>query len=150
MYLTNILNDLHRIQFQMGKNRYRDNFFGIDGFIDNFPAVEIYSNADRTIVRVEVPGLSEKDIELSITEDILSISGEFVKSSSVENGKEYTYLRRERKTGKFQKTIELPAPVDADRAEAVLTNGILTVSFPLKEEVKPKQISIVGKVSENK
>ncbi|MDH4263566.1 MAG: Hsp20/alpha crystallin family protein [Spirochaetia bacterium] len=135
MYLTNFLNDIHRIQNQMGNSLYHE-----------FPAVQIYSNADQLIVTAEVPGLNQDEIQLKVSDDVLSISGEINKNQQNESLRDLKetakVYRQERKTGKFHKTIELPYSVDGMQSEAVLKNGILTITFPLREEAKPRQISI--------
>jgi HSP20 family protein len=136
MYLTDILNDIHRIQCQVGNSRA----MGLNGFFGDFPAVQVYTSADQMVVRAELPGLNRDEIQLSITDDVLSISGEIKKvpvdnnvseKTAWNNGKFRVY-RRERKSGKFQKTIELPYPVDGSQSAAVLKNGILTVALPLE------------------
>jgi HSP20 family protein len=134
MFITNILNDFQKMQNEMAWA------FGSQGnYQGDFPAVQIYSDKDHLILRADVPGLSKEDMELSITEDVVTISGEIKKIELAEGSR---IVKRERRSGKFQKTVELPYPVDSERSEAVLKNGVLTINFPIKETVKPRQIQI--------
>jgi HSP20 family protein len=149
MYFTDILNNINQIQYQMGK-------FALDerhGFHGDFPAVQIYTDADHVIVSAEIPGLAQDELQLSITDDVLSISGEIKRTppgdSNDESTANFKFFRQERKAGKFQKIIELPYPVDGNQTEAVLKNGILSITFPLKEEAKPRQISIKTDSADN-
>jgi len=136
MYLTDILNDIHRIQYQVG-NPFQG---GASLGCADFPLTQVYTDADQLVVKAQVPGLTQDDLQLTITDDVLAISGEIGKTAA--QAGEFKTLRRERKSGKFQKTIELPFSVDGARSEAVLKNGILTITFPLREETRPRQIAI--------
>lgn len=141
MYFTTFLNDIQRMQNQMARTRLS----GISGEEEfphaEFPAIQIYSNAEELAVRAEVPGLSQDEIGLSITDDVLTISGDVKKTNQSD---EMRILHEERSSGKFQKIIELPYPVEGNKSQATLKNGILTVIFPIKEAVKPRQIQIKG------
>jgi len=139
MYLTNILNDIQRMQGQLSKARLNGTFEKTEHRCTDFPEVQIYANTDQLAVRMELPGLSQEEIDLNITDDVLSISGEIKRYPEDNMGK---ILRQERKMGKFQKLIELPYPVEGDEAQAVLKNGILTITLPIKETVKPRQVTI--------
>ena len=104
-----------------------------------FPAADVYQDKDNVIVTAEVPGLAEKDVDLSITGNTLTLKGEKKHESEV---KEESYHRVERSYGSFQRVIELPVEVNAEKAKAKLTNGVLTVTLPKSEAVKPKQITV--------
>ena len=104
------------------------------------PALDVIEGSDSFTVMCELPGIEQKDIELSITGNVLTIKGE--RSADKEKSSEKVY-RQESWSGTFQRTISLPQTVDADRkVDAVLENGILTLTLPKKEEAKPRQISI--------
>jgi HSP20 family protein len=112
---------------------------GVSGWGTAFPSVDVYHDKDNVIVTAEVPGLAEKDVELSITGNTITLKGEKKQESEV---KEESYQRVERSYGSFQRVIDLPVEVNAEKAKAKLANGVLTVTLPKSEAVKPKQISI--------
>jgi HSP20 family protein len=104
-----------------------------------FPAVDVYEDKDSLLVRAELPGMKKEDIEISLHEGFLTLSGER-KGTEKEEGAE-TY-RSERWLGRFHRTISLPCSVVPDKIKATYTDGILAVSLPKAEEAKPKQIPI--------
>jgi HSP20 family protein len=106
------------------------------------PAVDIVESAEGFEVLCDVPGIEIKDIEISIARSVLTLKGE-KKSGSHGNGAD-TY-RGETKEGKFQRTLQLPLAVDPDKVEAVLKDGVLRITLPKHEEVKPRQISVKGR-----
>jgi HSP20 family protein len=91
------------------------------------------------VIKAEVPGMEAKDIDISLAGDVLTIKGE--KKSEREEKKENYHLV-ERTYGSFSRSLKLPSAVDADKIEASYKQGVLTVSCPKKEEVKPKAIEI--------
>jgi HSP20 family protein len=103
------------------------------------PAVDVAEAADKLTVKAEVPGLDPKEIDISLVGDLLTIKGE--KKSEREEKKENYHLV-ERSYGSFSRAIRLPAAVDADKIEARYEKGVLTVTCPKKEGVKPKAIAI--------
>ena len=102
------------------------------------PALDLYQNNDNVVAVVELPGLRKEDIEISLQDGTLTISGERKEEATQENGA----ARTERCTGKFRRTISLPTRVDANNVSATYKDGILTVTLPKAEEAKPKQIQI--------
>ncbi len=103
------------------------------------PAVDISESGDKITVKAEVPGMDAKDIEISMVGDTLTVKGE-KKSEKEEKGENYHMV--ERGYGSFVRSFRLPAPVNADKIEANYKNGVLTITCPKKEEVKPKAIEI--------
>lgn len=103
------------------------------------PAVDVSETADQVVIKAEVPGMEAKDIDISLAGDVLTIKGE--KKSEREEKKENYHLV-ERTYGSFSRSLKLPAAVDADQVEASYKKGVLTISCPKKEEVKPKAIEI--------
>lgn len=103
------------------------------------PPVDIFETKDTLVLKAELPGLREDQVQLRIENGILSLEGErkFEKETGEEN-----YHRVERSYGRFVRTFSLPTSVDPDKAAATFENGILTVSLPKREETKPKQIRI--------
>jgi HSP20 family protein len=103
------------------------------------PAVDITDTADKVTVKVEIPGMEAKDIEISLSGDILTIKGE-KKAEKEEKGKNFYLV--ERSSGSFSRSLRLPTMVEGDKIEASYKRGVLTLTCPKKEEVKPKQITI--------
>ncbi len=105
------------------------------------PAIDIVEDEQGFTVLCELPGMDRKDIQLSIASNVLTIKGE--KSLEEEQkGEKGKYFRRESMSGSFQRTLPLPETVDPDKINAVLKDGILTISLQKKEESKPRQISV--------
>jgi len=103
------------------------------------PALDLYEDKDSVFVRVELPGMRKEDIDLSLHDGSLSISGE---RRGAETYKEAEVYRAERFFGRFQRTVGLPTSVAADKVKAQYKDGILTVTLPKAEEAKPKQIDV--------
>jgi HSP20 family protein len=103
------------------------------------PALDVHEDKDNFVVRAELPGMKREDIEVSLHDGALSISGERRTEEKYEEAEVY---RTERFFGKFQRTVTLPAPVAADQVKAQYKDGILTVTLPKTEEAKPKQIDV--------
>ena len=126
-------------------NRLFDNFLGRPaqqpGSMERVwaPAVDMYETKDALVVAAELPGLDEKDIHLSIIGDVLSVRGERQWNQEV---KQESYYRGERWYGKFERTLPLPMPVQADKVTAKYRDGVLTITLPKVEEIRPKEIKI--------
>lgn len=105
-------------------------------------AVDMYETDDAITVKAVLPGVKPQDLEISVTGDVLSIRGDFRQEEHVE---EKNYLRRECHYGCFSRSIPLPTTVVADRAEASFEDGVLTLTLPKAEEVKPKTIKVKAK-----
>ncbi len=103
------------------------------------PAVDVKETAEAVVVKAEVPGMDAKDINISVTGDVLTIKGE---KKAEREEKEENYHLVERSYGSFSRALVLPAAVDMDKIEAKYDKGLLTVTCPKKEEVKPKAIEI--------
>ncbi len=103
------------------------------------PPVDIYETENEIVIKAEVPGVAQEDIEIKIEDDTLIIRGEKKYAQDVERER---YHRAERVYGKFQRSFILPKTVERDKIKATLKHGVLTIVLPKKEEVKPKEISI--------
>ncbi len=102
------------------------------------PALDLFQNNDDIVAVVELPGMKKEAIELLLHDGTLTISGER-KDESASGDKK---ARAERFVGKFRRSISLPTRVDASKVNASYKDGILTVTLPKAEEVKPKQIEV--------
>ena len=106
------------------------------------PAVDMYQTEDDVIVKTAIPGIKPEDVQISVTGDTLTIKGETKEDS---DDKQKAYHIREQRWGSFERTLTLPTDVKADKAQAEFENGILTITLPKAEEVKPKTISVKAK-----
>lgn len=104
-----------------------------------FPTVSLWVGTDSVVVTAELPGVGADDIELSASEDTLTIRGKRVPEADAEN---IAWHRRERAYGAFSRTIELPFRIDADKVQARFTNGVIEIELQRPEADKPKRISI--------
>jgi HSP20 family protein len=104
-----------------------------------FPPVNVTQDNDRFYVRAEIPGIDPKDLSISAIRNRLVISGA---RQIAKEHERVSYHRKERAEGSFDRSLTLPAEVDADRVEARYTDGILTVTLPKAEAAKPRQIKV--------
>jgi len=127
-------------------SRLFENFFGDELFpsedVSNrawMPAVNIRETEAAFLIEAELPGLTKKDVEITLENNLLKLSGErrFEKDTKEEN-----YHRVERSYGSFLRTFSLPSQVDSDGVKATFKDGVLTVEVPKAEEAKPRKISI--------
>lgn len=110
------------------------------GFLSGWaPALDASQDKDNVYVKVELPGLKKEEIEISLHEGTLSISGE--RKVENESGEGETF-RSERTFGRFQRSLTLPTAVDSANVKAQYKDGILTVTLPKAEEAKPRQIEV--------
>ena len=105
-------------------------------------AVDMYETNDAIVVKSAIPGTKPEDLDISITSDTLTIKGE---TKFEEELKEEHFIRQERRYGSFCRSLTIPMPVVAGKAEAEFENGILTLTLPKAEEVKPKAIKVKAK-----
>jgi HSP20 family protein len=104
------------------------------------PAVDIYQTDNHTLVlKVELPDVAREDIDLRVENNTLTITGQKQRDKAV---KEEQYHRIERTFGSFSRTFTLPPTVDAGQIGAEFKNGVLTVTLPLREDAKPRQIQV--------
>jgi HSP20 family protein len=106
------------------------------------PAIDLYQNDDSVVVKAALPGLKADDVQISVTADVLTLRGEFKQENEQ---KDTTYHIREQRFGSFERSIMLPSDVQTDKAKADFENGILTITLPKAESVKPKTITIKAK-----
>src|SRR5205823_6042810 len=101
------------------------------------PPVDVYEDEHNVTLKIEVPGIDEKDIDVRIENNLLTVHGErkFEKEEKEEN-----YRRVERQYGSFTRTFTLPQTVDTESVSATYDKGILKITLPKKAEAKPKQI----------
>jgi HSP20 family protein len=136
--------DMFSLQNSM--NHFFDDFFfpmGRGETVRNVwnwnPKVDIYEEEDQIVVTAELPGVDKKDIEVDVRDGVLTLKGERSADNEV---KEKNYYRKERSFGKFERSFKLQRDVDPGKITADYKDGILKVSIPRPDEVKPKQITV--------
>lgn len=133
--LTSVRDELNRLfNSSFGELGRASDLFGMWT-----PALDLYEGKEEFVVRAELPGMKKQDIEISLHEGALSVSGE---RKAEEQSDESQAHRRERFFGRFQRTLELPKSVKAQEVKATYKDGILTVTLPKTEEAKPRQIEV--------
>lgn len=105
-------------------------------------ALDMYETDDAVKVKTAIAGVDPEDLDISITGDTLTIKGETKAEEEIE---EESYICRERRYGAFSRSLTVPVPVVADEAEAEFKDGVLTLTLPKAEEVKPKAIEVKAK-----
>ena len=104
--------------------------------------LDVIAEGDQYVIRAAVPGLKAEDLSLEVLADTVTIRGEVKAEETTETA---TWLLRERRAGKFARTITLPTEVDGAQAEAALEHGVLTLRVPKAEAAKPKTIKVTAK-----
>ena len=125
-------------------DRLFENFMDLPQFHENRGldwglALDVAENDNNYTIKASVPGINPDDIDITLTDNVLTIKGEFKEENTVEEEKCHL---RERRSGSFGRSVTLPVSVNADAVEANYDNGVLTLTIPKAEEVKPKRISI--------
>jgi len=103
------------------------------------PPVDIYEDAHKLVLRLEVPGIPQEDLQINLENQTLTVKGE---RKFVQDEKEENFHRIERRFGSFVRSFTLPATIEADSAQANVQNGILSATLKKKEAAKPKQVKI--------
>ncbi len=103
------------------------------------PALDVYETAETVVVQAAVPGVTPEQVEITVKGNYLAISGETKQETET---KDKNYLRRESRSGAFSRVIELPGGLQNDKADAKFENGVVTITFPKAEQVKPKRIKV--------
>jgi HSP20 family protein len=141
---SNELHPISRLRTEM--DRLFDGFFGEGSVVDPFPwhqrrafpALNFWEDEHNLYAEAEVPGLKMEDLEVYVLGNELTISG---KRTAVEQP-EVAYHRRERGVGPFTRTLRLPVDIDADKVNARLQDGVLTVMLPKAEAAKPRKVEV--------
>jgi len=103
------------------------------------PAVDMYQTDNDVVIKAALPGFKADDVQINVTGDLLTIRGE-LKHEDEQNEK--SWHLREQRWGSFERSVSLPTAVVSDKAQADFANGILTITLPKAEEVKPKTITV--------
>jgi HSP20 family protein len=122
------------------ENLYGRGWRDIDLF--DAPSVDMYQTENEIVVKASLPGMKADDIQISVVGDVLTLRGEVKADQEI---KEASYHIRERRSGSFARSMPLPSAVQADKAKAEFENGVLTLTLPKAEEMRPKTITVKAK-----
>jgi HSP20 family protein len=130
--------EMDRLQRDM--NRMFDNsYITRTQTAPSYPALKVWADEESVLVTAEMPGVRVEDLDIHIEEGSITLSGERVQEDIPEN---VSFHRRERRYGKFSRSLSLPFRIDADKVDAILKNGVLTLTLPRAEEDKPRKLEI--------
>ncbi|GAP20080.1 Hsp20/alpha crystallin family protein [Leptolinea tardivitalis] len=126
-------------------DRLFENIYGRgwhDGDLFESPSVDMYQTENDIVVKASLPGMKAEDIQISVVGDVLTLRG---KIDAEEEVKDASYHIRERRSGSFARSLPLPSAVQSDKAKAEFENGVLTLTMPKAEEMRPKTITVKAK-----
>lgn len=133
----------NRAMERMLNNIYGDGELGFGEPLNLRMPLDVIENDDEFVVEADVAGIDPEHIEITYTDNNLTVKGEMADERE-EKGEESRYHLRERRYGTFSRTISMPGTVDVDNIQAETKNGVLKIHLPKKEEVKPRRIEITG------
>lgn len=139
---TNQMADFDRLRDEINSLFEFDSWPENTGLFDRSfsPSLDVEERDDEFTVTVDLPGVSEKDIDITVANNVLTIRGE--KHGEKEANEKSRYYRKETWSGTFQRTVSLPNTVDAEKVKAGMENGVLSVHLPKREEAKPRRITV--------
>ncbi len=127
-------NEINRLFEQAMEPTNGESLFGRRAF----PPINVWEDAENVYAEAEIPGVGLDDIQINVVGNELSIKG----SRACECKEDVTFHRRERCIGEFTRFLTLPTPIDADKVEAALKNGVLTITLPKAQAAKPRRIEV--------
>jgi HSP20 family protein len=110
-----------------------------EGLRETTPALDLYTTPDAVIAKVALPGVKPEDVDIVIADELVTITGSFEEETETT---EAGYVHKELSRGSFSRSFTVPTAVDMDAAKASFKDGLLTLSLPKTEEVKPKHIKV--------
>lgn len=113
-----------------------DSFFTENDF---YPALDVYQDKDNVVAELAIPAIDPKRVDITIENDVLTVSGT---NESKQEVKREDYYRKEVRTGSFSRSIVLPMAVKGNDAQAKYDKGVLTITMPKEESVKPKKVAV--------
>ncbi len=139
--MMNEYSPLMRLQSEMNRlfNGFLEDTPGTRPFSKAFPGVNLWEEGDKAFVEAELPGLTMNDIEVLVTGNEVTINGERKTSEQPQA----SWHRRERTAGRFSRTLTLPWEIDADKVQAKLQDGVLSLTLPKCEACKPKKVKVL-------
>ena len=110
-----------------------------DGEREISPALDVFTTADSVVAKAALPGVKPEDVEITIADDLVTISGTFKEEKETT---EAGYTHKELSRGTFRRSFAVPTALKADEAKAVFKDGLLTLTIPRAEEAKPKHVKV--------
>lgn len=107
-----------------------------------FPSINLYENAEGLVLTAELPGVKPEDLELSVEGQCLTLAGE--RRITAPDSERTSFHRRERRPGKFRRTLELPREIDPEKIQASFRDGLLTIQFPRAASAAPRRIEVTS------
>jgi HSP20 family protein len=124
---------------RMLDERFLRPFWPVNGDRQSVPAIDLYTTPDAVVAKVALPGVKPEDVDVSIADDVATVSGTFgEEKETTEEG----FVHRELSRGAFHRSFAVPIPVKADAATAVFRDGLLTLTLPKTEAVKPLRVKV--------
>ncbi len=135
------IREMERLQDQINELFSFDRSGTGSGLFDRTvsPAIDVVERDDEFVVICDLPGIDLKDLDISVSENVLTIKGE--KRMDLKNADAKVY-RKESWEGGFQRTLSMPKRIDLEKTTATLKNGVLRIELPKREEVRPREISV--------
>lgn len=138
--MTNDYSPLARLQSEM--NRLFEGFFedgpSLRPFSQDYPGVNVWEDGDTAYLEAELPGMSLHDLEVYVTGNQITLSGE----RKISDQPQASWHRRERTPGRFSRILTLPWDIDAEKVQAKLHDGVLMITLPKCESCKPKKVKV--------
>lgn len=134
-----IFSELERLRREMNNLH---SSYGQSAGSSTYPLMNVYDGKESIIVTAELPGMTREQVKITFSDGILTLSGDL---DPLEKAAGMTIIRQERAEGEFEKTFRIPTKVKPEAINASFANGILTITLPKAEEVKPKTIAIEAK-----
>jgi HSP20 family protein len=119
--------------------------FGDGNYFEGLAPIDVYQTDDDVVIEASMPGVKPEDIDVSVTNDTLTLRGEVREEKEAKGERDYHV--RERRYRRFARSLTLPSTVDSAKADATMENGVLTLRIPKAEAAKPKQITVKAKKS---
>jgi HSP20 family protein len=126
-------------EFERDVDSVFNGFFSAGANCTQSPAMNFAEHPNESVISVELPGVAKEDVKISLEEDLLTIKGERKASQLPENAR---WIRNERRSGEFFRTVQLPHSVKADGISAEMAHGILRITLPKAEEARPREIAV--------
>ena len=106
--------------------------------------LDVYATTDEAVVTAAVPGMNPQDLEVTVNQNVVTLSGNVPTATESEQGKQATWYLHELWHGQFRRSVTLPFEVDASKAEATFENGVVRIVLPKAERARPHKIAIRG------
>jgi HSP20 family protein len=105
------------------------------------PALDLFTTPDAVVAKVALPGVKPEDVDISIVDDFVTIKGSFTEEKETT---EAGYVQKELSTGTFERSFTTPAPIKPDAGKALFVDGLLTLTLPKSEAVKPQHVKVIA------